>query len=172
MRRPPTATAIFPKRTSPRSRIAAEYLAHGYFLSDGAIKKAIELDQKHGISTRFTDALSSFDTKYNATERAKGLDESYQISQKAGGAWSSLNHYFEKALGHPTGQKLRDFYIQTDKQVRDIHNEARRLADLKSGKNSEGEAAPAAGAEAAAPAPSAAAAVVPPADAAGAAAPG
>ncbi|KAJ5233058.1 hypothetical protein N7468_006014 [Penicillium chermesinum] len=151
-----------PQEDKPRSRIAAEYLAHGYVLSDNALKKAIELDQKHGISTRFTDALSKFDAKYNATERAKSLDQSYQISNKAGGAWAGLSHYFEKALEHPTGQKLRDFYIQTDKQVRDIHNEARRLADLKSGKTES---------DSAAPAPSTAATVVPPADAAGAAAP-
>lgn len=30
------------------------------------------------------------------------------------------------------------FYSQSDKQVRDIHAEARRLADLKAGKSSEG----------------------------------
>lgn len=46
--------------------------------------------------------------------------------------------YFEKALGTPTGQKLANFYTSGDKQVRDIHAEARRLADLKSGKG-EGE---------------------------------
>lgn len=46
--------------------------------------------------------------------------------------------YFEKALGTPTGQKLAAFYTSGDKQVRDIHTEARRLADLKSGKG-EGE---------------------------------
>ncbi|KAJ5725611.1 uncharacterized protein N7483_006968 [Penicillium malachiteum] len=134
----------------PRSRIFAEYLAHGYALSDNAIQQAITLDQKHGFSTKFTSALSNFDKKYNATERAKGFDESYQISNKAFSGFSSLHSYFEKALEHPQGRKLRDFYVQTDKQVRDIHNEARRLADLKQGRSAEGEAA---AAPAAAPAP-------------------
>jgi hypothetical protein len=160
----------------PRSRILAEYLAHGYVVSDGAIQKAISLDQKHGFSTRFTSALSNFDTKFNATGRAKDIDENYKISDKAATGWRGLNHYFEKALEHPHGQKLRDFYVQTDKQVRDIHNEARRLADLKLGKGgAEGEAttatastdtpvaAPAAPAEAAAVAP----AVVPASEPAG-----
>ena len=153
----------------PRSRIVAEYLAHGYVVSDGAIQKAIALDQKHGFSNKFTTALSNFDKKFNATERAKGLDENYQISNKAATGWRGLNHYFEKALEHPHGQKLRDFYVQTDKQVRDIHNEARRLADLKLGKSSEGETttAPAAPAEAAAVAPG----VVPASEPAGTAAP-
>ncbi|KAJ6060829.1 hypothetical protein N7444_002683 [Penicillium canescens] len=123
----------------PRSRIIAEYLAHGYVVSDNAITKAIALDQKHGFSNRFTSALSNFDKKFNATERAKGLDESYQITNKATTGWHGLSSYFEKALEHPTGQKLRDFYAQTDKQVRDIHNEARRLADLKQGKSGEAE---------------------------------
>ena len=37
-------------------------------------------------------------------------------------------------MGTPSGQKVRSFYAVGDKQVRDIHTEARRLADLKSGK--------------------------------------
>jgi hypothetical protein len=130
----------------PRSRIVAEYLAHGYVVSDNAITKAIALDQKHGFTNRFTSALSNFDKKFNATERAKGLDESYQISNKATSGWHGLSSYFEKALEHPTGQKLRDFYAQTDKQVRDIHAEARRLADLKQGKSGEAEGSAAAAA--------------------------
>lgn len=59
-------------------------------------------------------------------------------------------------MGTPSGRKLRDFYSQTDKQVREVHNEARRLADLKAGKGeAETEAtsaAPAASATPAAPA--------------------
>ncbi|KAL1955254.1 hypothetical protein VTO42DRAFT_8852 [Malbranchea cinnamomea] len=121
----------------PRSRIFAEYLAHGYALSDQAIQKAIELDKKRGFSKRFTDALTNFDKKYHATEKAKGLDESYKISDKAVSGWRSMHSYFERALDTPTGRKVRDFYLQTDKQVRDIHHEARRLADLKSGKTLE-----------------------------------
>jgi len=118
----------------PRSRIVAEYLAHGYVVSDQAIQKAIALDQKHGFSSRFTSALTDFDKKYHATDRARGIDESYKITNKAASGWRGINSYFEKALGTPTGRKVRDFYMQTDKQVRDIHSEARRLADLKSGK--------------------------------------
>lgn len=137
----------------PRSRIIAEYLAHGYVVSDNAIQKAIALDHKHGFSTKFTSALGNFDKKFNATERAKGLDESYQISNKAATGWRGLSSYFEKALGHPSGQKLRDFYVVTDKQVRDIHTEARRLADLKLGKGGETGGVAPAGSEAANVAP-------------------
>lgn len=104
--------------------------------------KAIALDKKHGVSHRFTTALTNFDKKYNATERAKGIDNDYQISTKAANGWRGLSSYFEKALESPSGQKLRDFYVQTDKQVRDIHAEARRLADLKQGKTEAAAAAP------------------------------
>ncbi|KAI9833166.1 MAG: hypothetical protein M1819_003789 [Sarea resinae] len=126
----------------PRSRIVAEYLAHGYALSDQAIQHAIELDNKHGISARFTSALTNFDSKYHATDKVKGLDSSYGLTNKANAGWRGLNSYFEKALGTPTGQRVREFYTQSDKQVRDIHAEARRLADLKSGKRSDVEHVP------------------------------
>ena len=125
----------------PRSRIVAEYLAHGYVLTDSALQKAIALDNKHGVSNRFTSALSNFDSKYKATDRAKGLDSSYGITEKGGKAWAGLNSYFEKALGTPTGQKVAAFYTSTDKQVRDIHAEAKRLADMKSGKATGGSMA-------------------------------
>lgn len=153
---------VLEQEDKPRSRIVAEYLAHGYVISDHAIQRAIALDKKHGISTRFTTALHNFDKKYGATDRAKGLDQSYKISDRAATGWRGLHSYFEKALETPSGQKLCDFYVKTDKQVRDIHNEARRLADLKSGKTAAAADAPhekpeAAGAEGASIAPSVAA---------------
>ena len=120
----------------PRSRIVAEYLAHGYVISDNAIQRAIALDNKHGVSNRFTNALTSFDAKYKATDKARGLDQSYGVTDKAYAGWRGINSYFEKAMGTPTGQRLVNFYTQGDKQVRDIHAEARRLADIKSGKSS------------------------------------
>ena len=118
----------------PRSRIIAEYLAHGYTISDNVISKAIALDSKHGVSTKFTSALTNFDNKYKATDKAKSVDTKLGVTDKAWGAWGGLQSYFEKALGTPTGQKVRDFYVQGEKQVTDVHTEARRLADLKGGK--------------------------------------
>ncbi|KAK4695689.1 hypothetical protein P7C71_g2112, partial [Lecanoromycetidae sp. Uapishka_2] len=123
----------------PRSRIVAEYLAHGYTLSDGVLQKAIALDNKHGVSNRFTNALANFDAKYKATDKARGIDQSYGVTDKAYAGWGTLNSYFEKAVSTPTGQKLVNFYTQGDKQVRDIHAEARRLADMKAGKSSKSE---------------------------------
>lgn len=126
----------------PRSRILAEYLAHGYVISDKVIERGLALDQQHGISNRFTSALKNFDEKYKATDKTRNIDQQYGVTARANTAWSGLNSYFEKATSTPTGQKLRDFYVQTSKQVLDVHNEARHLANLKTG----GTNAPVAGA--------------------------
>jgi len=119
----------------PRSRIAAEMLAHGYVIGDSAIQRALALDQQHGISTRFTSALTQFDQRFKATETAQGLDQKYNITARATEGWKSLYSYFDKAQETPTGQRLRAFYDQSQKQVLDVHNEARHLAALKQGKD-------------------------------------
>jgi molybdenum-dependent DNA-binding transcriptional regulator ModE len=119
----------------PRSRIIAEYLAHGYLISDQTAEKAIDLDKKHGISSRFLDTLTKLDQRTQASSKAKVVDEKYDITNKAtqtiSTIWSGINSYYEKAAGTPTGQKLVDFYTKSSQQVQDIHAEARRLADLK-----------------------------------------
>ncbi|KAK3673062.1 Protein vip1 [Recurvomyces mirabilis] len=119
----------------PRSRIMAEYLAHGYVMSDQVVQRAIAADQQHGISNRFMTALNQFDQKTKASERAQAVDKQYGISARADAGWRGLTSYFEKAAGTPTGQKLRVFYEQGQKQVLDVHNEAKHLAALKTGNN-------------------------------------
>ncbi|TVY93094.1 Protein vip1 [Lachnellula willkommii] len=111
----------------PRSRIVAEYLAHGYAIGDVAVQRAIDLDQKHGVSNRFLSTLQNLDSKYHATDKAKSSTN----HTKTNSILSGLTSYYEKAVGTPTGQKLANFYTQTSRQVQDIHAEARRLADLK-----------------------------------------
>jgi hypothetical protein len=115
----------------PRSRIFAEYLAHGYVIGDAALQQAIALDQKAGVTARFYSTLQNLDKKYHATDRAKTADESYGITQRANNIVAGLTSYFEAATNTPTGQKIANFYGQTQHQVVDIHNEARRLAELK-----------------------------------------
>ena len=115
----------------PRSRIIAEYLAHGYSVGDVAIQRAIDLDQKHGVSNRFLTTLQSLDQKLAATDKAKSVDQSMGITPRANTILSGLTSYYEKAASTPTGKKLVDFYTMGFRQVQDIHTEARRLADLK-----------------------------------------
>jgi hypothetical protein len=107
---------------------------HRYVISDKIIEKALALDQQHGVSSRFTKALTDFDSKYKATENTRALDDKYSVSKTAASAWNSLSSYFDQGINTPTGQKLRKFYDQGSKQVIDVHNEARHLANLKSGK--------------------------------------
>ena len=115
----------------PRARILAEYLAHGYVIGDATLQRAIELDSKHGVSSRFLNTLQGFDSKLHATDRAKATDPTYGITQRANSLLTGLSSYFEKATNTPTGQKIVQFYTDSSKQVQDIHTEARRLANLK-----------------------------------------
>jgi hypothetical protein len=115
----------------PRSRILAEYMAHGYAIGDQALHRAIELDRSHGFSQRFTQALHNFDNRFHASDRARAVDASYGVMDRAQAGWRGLRSYFEKAIGTPTGQRLVAFYTNTERQVLDIHNEARRLAELR-----------------------------------------
>ena len=119
----------------PRSRILAEYLAHGYVVGDAALQQAIELDTKHGVTERFRKTITSLDQKYHATDRARATDQSYGVSARVGSLFGGLSSYFEKATSSPTGKKLVQFYTDSQRQVQDIHAEARRLADLKKGEH-------------------------------------
>ncbi|KAF8466375.1 hypothetical protein BDZ91DRAFT_725287 [Kalaharituber pfeilii] len=115
----------------PRAAILAEYLSAGYAVKDTALQKGIELDQKANITTRFTNILHTLDQKLNATQTAKSVDSTYHVTDKLKETQQALQHYFEAALNNPTGKKIRDFYAKGAKQVIDIHNEAKRLAELK-----------------------------------------
>ncbi|GJJ15681.1 hypothetical protein Clacol_009959 [Clathrus columnatus] len=124
----------------PRAGIAAEYLANGYTLSDSILQRAIEVDNKHGISRRFLNYFQSLDAKLgsrvvgpdmtisgkvqealtDAQAKAKEIDQQKGFSKTA-------ESYYQQALSHPLGQKV--FYTTTSKQVADIHEEARRIAN-------------------------------------------
>jgi len=126
----------------PRAGIAAEYLAKGYTLSDNILQRAIEIDNKQGISKRFLNYFHSLDktvgeralgpdqtitaklqtTVDSATQQARAMDEQKGFSKVA-------NDYYQSAISSPFGQKVKAFYTDTSKQVRDIHEEARRIAD-------------------------------------------
>ncbi|KAF5382702.1 hypothetical protein D9615_002819 [Tricholomella constricta] len=126
----------------PRAGIAAEYLAKGYVLSDHILERAIEMDNKQGISKRFLNYFHSLDTSLGArtlgpdqtisgkvqetvtaaAQQAKTVDEQKGISKAA-------TDYYTRAIASPLGQKVRSFYTSTSKQVQDIHEEARRIAE-------------------------------------------
>lgn len=104
-------------------------------IGDQALQKAIDLDKKHGVTDRFYSTLQNLDKKYQGTEKAKSIDQSYGVTQKVttttNSLWSGLSSYYEKAAATAPGKKFANFYSQSSRQVQDIHSEARRLADLK-----------------------------------------
>ncbi|KAK4195757.1 hypothetical protein QBC40DRAFT_288591 [Triangularia verruculosa] len=115
----------------PRARVLAEILAHGYLVADTGLETAIQLDEKHGVTTKFINTVKQLDERTHATDKAKAADASYGLTARANSLLTGLTSYFEKAAQNPTGKKLVDFYTTSSKQVQDIHAEARRLADLK-----------------------------------------
>lgn len=130
----------------PRSAVVAELLAHGYVLSDKSVQTAIELDNKYGISSRF---LAFFRPLHQqATATAKQLDAQAHITEKATTAAAKADdtlhvkettskvinigkQYYEQALKSPFGSKVFNFYTLSAKQVQDVHEEAKRIAESK-----------------------------------------
>jgi len=126
----------------PRAAIAAEYLAKGYILSDNILQRAIDIDAKQGISSRFLSYFRSLDqglgerlvghektisgqvqTYVDAgTAKAREVDQNRGISKQAG-------DYYTKAISSSWGKKVVEFYTNTTKQVLDIHEEALRIAE-------------------------------------------
>ncbi|KAF1947971.1 hypothetical protein EJ02DRAFT_449436 [Clathrospora elynae] len=124
------------QENKPRARVLAEYLAHGYAISDKAIESALAADKQNGYSTKFMNMLTNFDQKTQATQKAQAVDQKLGVTNKGYAAFNMMTSYFDKAASTPTGQKLRAFYEQGNKTVMDVHNEARHLADLKKQKPS------------------------------------
>lgn len=75
-----------------------------------------------------------------AAQQARAVDEQKGFSKIANdvrtdnpNTSSNTHHlpsqYYQKAISSPLGQKVKAFYTDTSKQVLDIHEEARRIAD-------------------------------------------
>jgi len=139
---------ILSQEDKPKAGIIAEYLAHGYVLSDTIVQRAIDLDHKQGISSKFLTFIQDLDQKAGAKAvgpektisgkiqetvqpiidtvvgQAKAVDEKNKIS-------STATDYYTHAIGTPFGQKVFQFYTTTQKQVVDVHTEAKRIAEAK-----------------------------------------
>lgn len=130
----------------PRAAILAELLAHGYQLQDHVIHRGLDLDQKYGVSTRFTNYfnaihanLKSVDEKYKVTDKAtthaKSIDEKYKVQdqlKQQQESWTNIGKsYYQKALSSPLGERVYQFYTTAQKQVLDVHNEAKRISEQR-----------------------------------------
>ncbi|EEB09797.1 RNA-binding protein Vip1 [Schizosaccharomyces japonicus yFS275] len=125
----------------PRAAIFAELLSRGYHLSDVTIEKGLELDQKHGVSSRFKGLLESalagvknMDARYHVSEKANEIDNKLSISNRFHRTAAFLNGYIQRAMDTNAGQKVQSAFNEGRSHILGIHNEARRLADLKAGK--------------------------------------
>ncbi|KAK4700948.1 hypothetical protein P7C70_g5291, partial [Phenoliferia sp. Uapishka_3] len=124
----------------PRSAVAAEYIAHGYLLSDTAIEKAIAADKQYGISSRFLSFFTPLAAKVQgvaqphverAATKLHEIDDKQGLTLKASAAAIIGAKYYNAALASPFGSKVHAFYTSTQKQVLDVHEEALRIKEQK-----------------------------------------
>ena len=111
------------------------------------IQRAIEADKANGISSRFLDFIRSLDKKAgeavagpektlsgkahevvdplvaSVVGKTKEVDQNRGISKQASDIYS-------RGLATDIGKKVWSFYTETTKQVADVHNEARRIANV------------------------------------------
>jgi len=121
----------------PRAGIAAEYLARGYSLSDHILTRAIDIDNTQGISKRFLNYFQHLDKSvgHHAIGPGRTISGHFQASMDAAtqharemDAQGNYSKYYSDAMKSPLGQRVRNFYTTTSKQILDIHEEARRIA--------------------------------------------
>jgi TRAP-type mannitol/chloroaromatic compound transport system substrate-binding protein len=94
--------------------ISKRFLSYFHSLDKSVGERALGPDQT--ISAK---VQSTIDT---ATTQARAMDEQRGFSKIA-------HDYYIRAYSSPFGQKVKKFYTDTSKQVLDIHEEARRIAN-------------------------------------------
>lgn len=134
------------QESKPKSAVIAELLANGYVLQSSLVNKAIEFDQKNGISDRFRNFISGLDNKYHLQEKNKQIvDEANnrlgQAYDQANSQWNlegywnsgvrTWNSYFDKFKNDKYGSKVHDFYTKAATDAKAVNEEALRLAELK-----------------------------------------
>ncbi len=119
-----------PQEVKPKAAVLAQYLAQGYVLSDIAIKKGLEIDKKKGFSNKFKSFITNLDDKY------KIQDQKTNLTRKAEATYqnkysSKFNKYFESE----NGSKVKTFYTNVVTDTKQIHEEAKKIAEAKKREN-------------------------------------
>ncbi len=121
-----------PQEIKPKAAILAEYLSKGYVLSEQALEKGIEFDNKNGISIKFKAFLNSINDKYKIEENLKQVDEKYKIQTNVKTKFNYFANYFENLIeSNQTGLKIKKFYSDVVYDAALIHEEAKRLAEIE-----------------------------------------
>lgn len=126
----------------PKYAIMAQLLAAGYQVSDNLIERAITVDKEKGYSTKFKSFLADLDSKYIHSDQPdstanRGINKAQSTFNDLATSFnnssylSRLSQYFEKAANHPYGIKINKFYQSLAKDVREVHEEAKRLTELR-----------------------------------------
>lgn len=117
----------------PKYAIMAQLLSQGYDISDQIIEKSISFDKQHGYSAQFKNFLTSLDEKYIHLQDPKSTSSKLLGDFKDNGKvfYGKLNKYFDKLSTNPYGMKIHDFYKTLAGDVKDVHEEAKRLSQLK-----------------------------------------
>lgn len=136
------ADAPITQEQKPKSRIAAEYLANGYVLSDNLIQKAVQFDQKHGVSDRFRSFFKGIDDKYHIQAKGQEMNEKFQIDKKLNEGKKTLDSYLEKFKNDKYGAKINSVYTGVATDVSQVHQQARKIAAEKEGKTAPASASP------------------------------
>ena len=108
-------TGVPTQEEKPRTAIFAEYLAHGYHIGDKVLQRAIDIDEKRGISGRFRKFLADLDNKHKVSDKSRAMDTTYGVSDKANQGYNTVARYLDQALSTPTGQKIHSFYLDGKK---------------------------------------------------------
>ncbi|CDK28927.1 unnamed protein product [Kuraishia capsulata CBS 1993] len=124
-----------PQELKPKAAILAQYLSSGYVVSDNIVNKAVEFDQKHGLTTGFKNFLSGLDGKYHIQEKNSQLyadaDSKLKLDDKLSKGKTALETYVDKFKNDKYGSRVHDFYQGIVTDTKQVHEEAKRLADLK-----------------------------------------
>ncbi|KAI5949071.1 hypothetical protein KGF57_004901 [Candida theae] len=115
----------------PKYAILAQLLADGYVLSDPIIERGLEFDKKNGVSERFQSFITSLDKKYvHSQDPESTVNQQLQRAQNTF-ASSGLQKYFDSAVNSPLGKRIHKYYQSLAGDVKDVHEEAVRLAKIK-----------------------------------------
>ncbi|ANZ75099.1 BA75_02178T0 [Komagataella pastoris] len=124
-----------PQELKPKAAIVAQYLSQGYVLSDSLIEKAIDFDKQHGISQQFNDFLNNVDKRYHVQEKTSEqiheADTKLGIEEKLEKGKHTLASYIDKFKKDPYGSRIHKFYLGVITDAKQIHEEAKRLAELR-----------------------------------------
>lgn len=150
---PSPPVADIAQEHKPKSTILAEYLAQGYVLSDSLINKAVQFDQKNGISKNFTNFLTGLDKKYHIQEKNQEINTqanstftdlynkantNFDLENKLNTSRSTLDSYYDKFKNDKIGSKIHQFYTDVATDAKQVHEEAKRLAEAKKQQQAQG----------------------------------